>query len=74
MLFFGSRRFHGWYGFFGESGMDPRVNCRRGFEWSVLSSILFVPELIIAQDPIYLRAAVLDGRRWPVDPLANPTR
>jgi hypothetical protein len=31
MLFFGSRRFHGTYGFFGEAA-DYHM-CRRGFEW-----------------------------------------
>ncbi|KAF2828040.1 hypothetical protein CC86DRAFT_203503 [Ophiobolus disseminans] len=31
ILFFGSRRFHSWYGFFG--GHSKYHECRRGFEW-----------------------------------------
>jgi hypothetical protein len=35
MLFFGSRRFHSRYGFFGED--SDYHTCRRGFEWYGLS-------------------------------------
>ena len=72
ILYFGSRRFHGSYGFFGKAA--GFVECRKGAEWSVPYACVFTHSLTADQDPIDLRATVLDSYGRTLDPLENSTR
>jgi hypothetical protein len=71
MLFFGSRRFHSWYGFFGET--SDYHTCRRGFEWYVASASKLDPLLIGIQDSFHICTTVLVNRCRPVDTLEDST-
>jgi hypothetical protein len=65
VLFFGSRRFHATYGFFGP--VVDALQCRRGGEWYDAHSGFVEISLTHLQDSIYLHSALLDGDRWPLD-------